>query len=103
MIEIEFQDLDTGGLTVLVMDRDEAPSIGEVIERGGMRLKRLMPTLQRPIVSKGVRHKAFSLPPWTPGADHYDENGTPCVSSQAEVDRIRKASDGHLDYGEHKV
>lgn len=91
MIEIEFKDVTTGEAPVVVLlEREDAPSIGEEVVLAGRRLKRLVPSMGRPIVKPGVRHLAHSLPPWAPGAHSYDADGTPRVDSQRDIDNLKR-------------
>ena len=91
VIEIEFRDVETGEEPIVVaMPRDEAPSIGDEVTLAGRQLKRLMPSISRPIVKPGVRHLAHSLPPWSPGAHSYDADGTPRVDAQRDIDNLKR-------------
>jgi hypothetical protein len=92
MPEYAFEDIATGEEVSIFQSMHDAVPIGDEVEMGGRRLRRLAQSGQSPIVSRGVAHVSSSLPEWSPGAHSYTADGSPRIDGQRDIDAIEKAN-----------
>jgi hypothetical protein len=98
MPEYEFEDVETGEAVDLFFHMREAPEIGSVVTVAGQRLRRVPSREKIQAHVERTEFKCYSQPPWTPGADHYDEMGHPCFDKKR--DAIEFGKKNGLTYGE---
>lgn len=82
----EFRDRK-GGTHELVLDRDEAPAIGETYRLGRLTLTRIasLPEMKRP---RDFYHVANSLHRWHPDAPRHTKEGKPVFCTRKEINEF---------------
>ena len=94
-----FKDAETEEVFEYYYPIDDRPCIGDILERDGRTLVRIIDT---PCVAP-VRDYCFtarSLPRWDPAAPRCNEQGQPMFGSKKEVTEYVASQEGDMTYGE---